>query len=1046
MMRWIVGASLQLRFLIVILAAVLMAFGISQLRSMPVDVYPEFNPPLVEVQTEALGLSADEVESLITTPMEADLLNGVAWLDQLYSESITGLSRILLVFEPGTDPIRARQMVQERLTQAHALPNVSKPPVMLQPLSSSSRVMIVGLSSKDLSPIEMGVLARWNIKPRLMGVPGVANVAVWGQRERQLQVLVDPQQLKAKGVTLHQVIETTGEALWVSPLSFLESSSPGTAGWIDTPNQRLGIRHLLPIVTPEDLAKVSVVESEGLLLGDVAKVVEDHQPLIGDAVVNNGTGLLLVIEKFPGANTLDVTQGVEAALEAMRPGLKGIEINSNIFRPANYLELALGNLAIVLLISAILVAVVLGAFLFHWRTALISLIAIPLSLVTAAFVLYLRGATFNALVLAGLAIAPGVVIDDAIVDVENIVRRLRQARQEGSDRTAAAIILEASLEMRGSLAFATLIVLLAVLPVFFIGGLSGAFFQPLAISYGLALLASLLVALIVMPALSLLLLARAPIERRQSPLVGRLQRGYSAFLARAIRTPRPAYLAIVVLVLLGLAVVPLLGQSLLPSFKQTDLLIQWQTAPGTSRSEMNRIAAQASQELRAVPGVRNVGTHVGRAETGDQIVGINSGEFWISLDSVANYDATVASIQEVIDGYPGIVRAVQAYQPSRLTEALTQPNQDIVVRVYGYDLPILREKAQEVTKALSEIGGVVEARADIQADEPQVEIQVDLAAAERYGLKPGDIRRTATTLLSGLHVGNLFEEQKVFDVVVWGTPEIRNSLSDIRELMIDTPSGEQVRLGEVADVRIMPAPTVIKRDTVSRFVDVGVKVSGRDLGLVTADIRQRLQQIPFPLEFHAEVLGVAAGRQAALQRVLAVVAVAVLGIFLLLQAAFQSWRLAAVTFVTLPTALVGGVLAAYAGGGMLSLGSLLGFFTLLGIAVRNGILLIKHYQHLEQQESASSGPELVVRGASERFVPILITALATALAFAPLVVFGDIPGLEMVYPMAVVILGGLVTSTVLNLFVIPALYLRFGASTAPDTSSRSMVAASSAAG
>jgi CzcA family heavy metal efflux pump len=1025
MMRWIVGTSLQLRFLVVILAAVLLVYGSTQLRAMPVDVYPEFNPPTVEVQTEALGLSADEVESLITTPMEADLLNGVAWLDQLYSESITGLSRILLVFEPGTDPIRARQMVQERLTQAHALPNVSKPPVMLQPLSSSSRVLIVGLSSKDLSPIEMGVLARWNIKPRLMGVPGVANVAVWGQRERQLQVQVDPEQLKAKGVTLHQVIETTGEALWVSPLSFLESSSPGTAGWIDTPNQRLGIRHLLPIVTPEDLSKVSVVESDGLLLGDVATVVEDHQPLIGDAGVNDGPGLLLVVEKFPGANTLDVTRDVEAALDAMRPGLKGIEIDSSIFRPANYIELATSNLAMALLIGAILLALVLGAFLFHWRTALVSLIAIPLAVVVAAFVLYLRGATFNAMVLVGLVIALGAVIDDAIVDIENIARRLRQARQEGSDRSTAAIIVEASLEMRGALAFATLIMLLAVLPVFFIAGLTGTFFQPLAISYVLALLASMAVALVVTPALSLLLLGNAPIERGQSPLIGRIQHSYSALLARIIRTPRPAYLAVVAIVLVGLAVVPLLGQSLLPSFKQTQLQIQWQAAPGTSRSEMNRIAAQASRELRSVPGVRNVGTHVGRAETGDQIVGVNSGELWLNLDPAANYATTVAGVQEVIDGYPGLFRTVQAYQPARLGEALTQPDQDVVVRVYGHDLSVLRDKAQEVSKAIAEINGVVEARADIQADEPQVEIKVNLAAAESYGMKPGDIRRAATTLLSGLHVGNLFEEQKVFDVVVWGTPAIRNSLNNIRDLLIDTPSGEQVRLGQVADVQIVPAPTVIRRDTVSRFIDVGAKVSGRDLGAVTAEIRQRLQQVEFPLEFHAELLGVAAERQAALQRVLIVAAVAVLGIFLLLQAAFASWRLAIVAFITLPTALAGGVLAAFLDSGILSLGSLFGFFTVLGIAVRNGVLLIKHYQHLEEQEGLEFNADLVVRGARERVAPILTTTFAMALVLVPLVILGDIPGLELAYPIAVVILGGLVTSTVLNLFVMPALYLRF---------------------
>jgi Cu/Ag efflux pump CusA len=709
--------------------------------------------------------------------MEADLLNGVAWLDQIYSESVTGLSRILLVFEHGTDPIRARQMVQERLTQAHALPNVSKPPVMLQPLSSTSRVMIVGLSSKDLSPIELGVLARWNIKPRLMGVPGVANVAIWGQRERQLQVQVDPKQLQAKGVTLQQVIETSGEALWVSPLSYLESSSPGTAGWIDTPNQRLGIRHLLPIITPEDLAKVSVVDSKGLLLGDVAKVVEDHQLLIGDAVVNNGSGLLLVIEKFPGANTLDVTRRVEAALEALRPGLAGIEIDTTIFRPANYIELATGNLATMLLIGAVLVALVLGAFLFQWRTALISLIVIPLSLITAGFVLYLRGATFNTMVLAGLVIALGAVIDDAIVDVENIVRRLRQARQAGSDTSTTAIILEASLEMRGAIVFATLIILLAVLPVFFMQGLSGAFFQPLAISYALALLASMAVALIVTPAMSLLLLANAPLERRESPLVGRLQRGYSAILARAIRTPRLAYLTVIVIVLAGLAVVPFLGQSLLPSFKQTNLLIDWDAAPGTSRSEMTRIATQASNELRAIPGVRNVGTHVGRAETGDQVVGINSGELWVSLDPMADYDATVAAIQEIIDGYPGLFRTVQAYQPERIGEVLTKPDQDIVVRVYGHDLAVLSAKAQEVQQAVSGVAGIVDARADIQAAEPQVEIEVNLAAAERYGIKPGDVRRSAATLLSGLQVGNLFEDEKVFDVVVWGTPEIRNSLT-----------------------------------------------------------------------------------------------------------------------------------------------------------------------------------------------------------------------------------------------------------------------------
>jgi CzcA family heavy metal efflux pump len=1036
---------MQLRFLVMILAVVLMVFGVAQLRAMPVDVYPEFNPPLVEVQTEALGLSAEEVESLITTPMEADLLNGVAWLDQIYSESVVGLSRILLVFEPGTDPIRARQMVGERLTQAHALPNVSKPPVMLQPLSSSSRVMMVGLSSSDLTPIEMGVLARWNIKPRLMGVPGVANVAIWGQRERQLQVQVDPEQLRDKGVTLGQVIETAGEALWVSPLTYLEASAPGTAGWIDTPNQRLSIRHLLPIVTPEDLAKVTVVEdAEGRLLGDVATVVEDHQPLIGDAVLNNGPGLLLVIEKFPNANTLDVTRGVEETLDAMRPGLSGIVIDTAIFRPANYIELAAGNLATALLIGAALLILTLGAFFFSWRAASISLAAILVSLMAAVFVLYLRGATFNMLILAGLVIALGAIIDDAIVDVENIARRLRQQRSEGGDQPTKAVILEAALEMRSPLAYATLIILLAVLPVFFMPGLSGPFFQPLALSYTLAVLASLAVAMILTPALCLLL-PPAPIERRASPLVGWLQRGYDRVLAPIIRKPRLVYVAVGLIVAAGLAVAPFLGMSQLPSLKQTNLLIQWEGAPSTSRQEMNRIVAQATRELRAIPGVYNIGSHVGRAETGDQVVGINAGELWVSLDTRADYDATVAAVQAVIDGYPGLFRTVQAYQPERIGEALTRPDQDIVVRVYGYELDILRAKAQEVQQAMSQVSGVVDARADLQAEEPQVEIEVDLAAAERYGIKPGDVRRSAATLLSGLQVGNLFEEQKVFDVVVWGKPEIRNSLTNIQNLLIDRPGGGHVRLGEVAEVRIAPAPTVIKRDSVSRYIEVGAKVSGRDLASVAADIDARLKAIQFPLEFHAEVLSASAELQAAQRRMLGVLAVVVIGMFLLLQAAFASWRLALVAFLTLPVALAGGVLAALAGGGMLSLGSLFGFLAVLGIAVRNGILTISHLQRLEQHEGETFGPELVLRGARERLAPIVMTAFATALALAPFVIFGDIAGLEIVYPMATVILGGLITSLALNLFIVPTLYLRFGASPAPVTTGVQLTAASGAA-
>jgi CzcA family heavy metal efflux pump len=1014
-------------------AAAMMFVGIGQLRDMPVDILPEFMPPYVAIQTEALGLSAEEVEQLITVPLEADLLNGVAWLDVIRSESVPGLSSIELLFKPGTDFMRARQMVQERLTQAHQLPKVSKAPAMLQPLSSTSRVMMIGLSSSNLSLIDMSVLARWTIRPRLMGVPGVANVAIWGQRERQLQVQVEPKRLRDHGVSLLDVIATTGNALWVSPLTFLNASTPGTGGFIEAPNQRLGIRHVSPIVRPSDLAQVPIKKGKGkaLRLGDVAEVVEDHQPLIGDAIINDGPGLLLVVERFPWANTLDVTRRVDAALDGLRPGLSGLEIDSSIFRPATFIKMAIGNLRRALLLGSVLVALVLGAFLFEWRTAFISLVAIPLSLVAAALVLYLHGATVNVMVLTGLVIAVCVVVDDAIIDIENIRRRLRQPPEEGSGKSTATIVLEASLEMRRSMVYATLIILLALLPVFFMKGLSGTFFQPLAFSYALAVLGSMLVAVTVTPALGLILLSRAPVVPRDAPLVRWLQGGYETVLARIIHTPWTALLAVCVTVLVGLAVVPRLGQSLLPSFKERDLLIHWDGKPGTSLPEMKRITSQVSRELRSIPGVRNVGARLGRAVMSDQVVGINSSELWVSVDPAADYGATVASIQEVVADYPGFYRDVRTYLNERIRKVLTGTSEAVVVRIYGENLGFLRGKAEEVSYVLSGIDGIVDVHVELQVEEPTVEIEVNLVAAQRHGIKPGDVRRAAATLVSGIEVGNVFEEQKVFDVVVRGTPDTRHSLTSIGELLIDTPSGGHVRVGEVAKLRVAPNPNVIRREAVSRRIDVEANVRGRALGSVVRQVERRLKGVEFPLGYHAEVLGEYAERQAAQRRMLGYAGVAAIGIFLLLQAAFRSWRLACVAFLTLPMALVGGVLAAFAGGGIISLGSLVGFLTILGIAARNGIMLINHYQHLERHEGETFGPGLILRGARERLAPILMTALATGLAFVPLVVFGEIPGHEIVHPVAVVILGGLVTSTLLNLFIVPALYSRFASSPEP---------------
>lgn len=1026
-MRHLVAASLKFRLLVVAIAAVVMLFGVTQLRQLSVDVLPEFEPPRVEIQTEALGLSAEEVESLISLNLE-ELLSGTSWLKSIHSTSVPGLSYVQLVFESGTDLLRARQLVQERLSLAYTLPNVSQPPVMLQPLSATSRTMMIGLASQELSPIQLSVLARWTIKPRLLGVPGVANVAIWGQRERQLQVLVDPERLAAKGVTQDQIIKTTGDALWVSPLSFLNASTPGTGGWIDTPNQRLGVQHRLPISSPEDLARVSVDGATALRLGDVTEVVEGHPPLIGDALLKEGTGLLLVIEKLPTANTLAVTRGVETALAELQPGLPGVEIDSQVYRTAAFIGAARDNLATALMFGAVLMVLVLFAFLYEWRAVFISLVAMVLSLLIALGVLYLRGATINTMVFAGLVIALGAVIDDAVADSGFIVRRIRrQAPAEPSSRGPSAMrtVLEASLARRGPLMYATLILGLTTLPIFAVTGEAGAFFRPLVTSYVLAVAASVVVALTVTPALSLLLLRPTSRQRWLEPLMVRLQRGYNALLAQAIRRPRRAYLMAGLIVVIGIAVWPQLTPKILPSFQERHLLIDWTAAPGTSHPEMYRLLTAAGRELRSVPGVSNVGMHLGRAVTGDQVVGINASQLWATIDPAADYEPTVAGIRKTVAGYPGLTGTVQAYLTERVRAVLTGVSQSIVVRLYGPGRGVLRAKATEVREALAQIDGLVDLQVEGQVEEPHVQIQVDLAAAEKYGLKPGDVRRQTATVFAGLSVGNLFEQQKVFDVVVWGVPAARDTLTDIRQFLLETPRGGHVRLDDVADVRVASTPAVIKREAVSPRIDIVANVRGRNPKAAAEDVEERLKGIEFPLEYHPEQLGEYADRQAAHNRVLSVAAAAAIGIFLLLQALLKSWRLAGLSFVTIPVALLGGVLAVAASGGVVSLGSLIGFLAVVGIGARQTAVLLSHYRDREQATGQGPAPELVQHVTQEQFVPLLASTVTLAVALLPMVWLGNRAGLEIVHPLAIVVLGGLIASTLAHLFVVPALYLRF---------------------
>src|ERR671917_372673 len=832
-MRWIVGSSLRFRWLVIFAAAALMIFGVAQSRNAPVDVFPEFAPPRVEIQTIAIGNSSQQVEELVTVPLEQQL-NGIEGLEEMRSKSVADLSAIELIFERGTDLYAARQLVQERISAASPnLPTWASPPFMMPPLSSTSRIMKIGLTSDEVDLREMSTISYWKIRQELLRVPGVANVPIYGERLPQQHVQVDPKKLAEHGVSLEQVMTATGDALDAGLLMYSEGAVVGTGGFVESQGQRLDVRNVLPILDSDDLAKVTLEGRDGtkLNLSDVATVKGGHQPLIGDAVINDGPGLLLVVQKFPNSNTLEVTRGVEEAIDDMRPGLPGMEIDTTIFRPATFIELAIENLTTALLLGVLLVVLILAAFLFEWRTAFISLIAIPLSLLAAVLVLQELGAVINVMILAGLVVSIGVVVDDAIIDVENIVRRLRQNRSEGTGKSIFAIVLEASVEVRTAITYATLINVVAVVPVFFLEGLSGAFFKPLVLSYGLAVFVSMVVALTVTPALCLILLSRAH-ERRESPLLRVLKRGYGAALTRITRTPRPAIGTAAVCMLAGAVVAPTLGQSLLPNFKERDFLMHWLTKPGTSVQEETRISVRACKDLQEILGVRNCGSHIGQALLADEVYGVEFGENWVSVSPEVDYDKTLASIQRTVNSYPGLYRDVQTYLRERVKEVLTGTSNSIVVRIYGPELEVLRAKSNEISKRIQDIDGIVDAHADLSEDIPQVQVEVDLAATQRYGLKPGDVRRQAGVLIANEEVNDIWRGGKIYDVRVWSTPETRNSVTSIRELPIDTPGGEQIRLEQVANVRVAPTPNAIEREDQSRRIDVGANVEGRDLGSV----------------------------------------------------------------------------------------------------------------------------------------------------------------------------------------------------------------------
>lgn len=1025
MLRALLSVCLRHHSALVVVALICTILGFASIRDVRVDAFPEFAPPRVEIQTEAPGLSTLEVESLVTRPIE-DALAGVPGAIGLRSNSVLGMSSVVVLFAPGSDLLGARQLVQERLALAiPQLPLLARAPVLRPPTSSTSRILKIGMRSDAMSITELGQLARWTVRPRLMAIPGVANVAIWGERRPQLQVLVDPDRLRANGVALADIVRASGEA--VSPIS---------GGFVDGDNQRFAVAEVAEIDSAAALARqpLSLRIGTPLSLGQVSEVVESHAPLIGDAVIDGGPGLLLIVEKQPSGNTLEITRQIDAALLELAPALPGVETDASIFRTARFIERAVSNLELALGLGCALVIVVLLVFLFDWRSALISALAIPTSLLTSVVILDRLGATLDTMVLAGLAIALGEVVDDAIIDVENIHRRLLENHRSATPRSSARVVLEASLEVRSAVVYASVIVILVFVPVALLGGLAGAFFRPLAIAYVLAIGSSLLVALTLTPALALLLLPAGIARARAASLPRALARAYAPLLRRLLGSPRLIAGGTGLLMALGVVGFLQLGTSFLPDFREQDFLMHWIAKPGASVAGVRRTTERVSVELLAIPGVRNSGAHIGRAEVADEIVGPNFGEIWVSVADDADHEATVTAIEQTLARYPGLYRDVQTYLRESVDEVLTGGHSELVVRVFGPDLGVLEQRADVIADGLRAIPGTHEVAIELQTPVPQISIRAKPAAAEVFGLSNAELRRQVNILVQGQSVGEVVRQQRPLGVVVWGMPELRNDVTSLRELRLEGPAGVELRLGDVADVTIEPAPGSIRHEGGSRRLDISCGVEGRALGDVAEDIDALLATLEFPPAHHAELLGEHQASEAASRELGWGVAFTIVGILLVLYIDFRDVRATLLVGLGLPFALFGAVASVWIGSGTLSLGALVGFVTLIGVAARNGIMLVSHYRHLELVAGLPFGEALVIRGTLERLSPILMTALSTGLALLPLALWGDRPGHEIEHPMALAILGGLVSSTVLNLVVMPVAYLRWAASAtrAPD--------------
>jgi CzcA family heavy metal efflux pump len=1020
LIRW----SLRNRSIVLAVAAAFLLWGGYSISQMPVDVLPDLSAPTVTVLIEGPGMVPTEMESLVTFPIES-ALNGAAGVRRVRSATAVGVAVIWVEFDWGQDIYRARQTVTEKLnTVASTLPAGVETPFLAPVSSIMGEILFIALESSNHSPLELRTVAENGIRRRLLAVPGVSQVIPTGGGEKQYQVLVNAPRLRSYNVSLADVEGALKRA-----------NRNSSAGFMVAGGQEYLIQGVGRVRTEEEIGNVVItsVGTRPVLVRDVADVRVGEALKRGEGSHNAKPAVILGIQKQPGANTLELTRTLDATLDDIQKTLpKGMTIDRHIFRQADFIERALHNLLAALRDGAVLVVIVVLAFLMNLRAAAITLVALPLSLVAAVLSMSYFGFTINSMSLGGLAIAIGELVDDAIIDVENVVRRLREnvGKPEAERRNTLDVVYDASTEIRGSVVFATLIVVLVFLPLFFLGSVEGRLLRPLGFAYVVSLVASLATALTVTPAMCSLLLPRAKtiLSGREPWLVRQIKRLYGPTVRWSVDHPKFVLACAAVLLVGAVGSYFKMGRAFLPEFNEGTLTISAVTLPGTSLAESDQLGSALERILHTVPEVVSTARRTGRAELDEHVQGVESAELDVDLQMKNRpKEAVLEEIREKVTLLPGMNVSVGQPISHRIDHMLSGTRANIAVKIFGDDLPTLRALAKQVSGVMKDVPGVVDLATEQQTDIPTMRVKVNQAAASRYGIPGGDVADAVQTAFVGSEAGQILEGQLSFPLVVRYAGGKPSKIEDIARTQIDTPSGAKVPLSTVAEIREDRGPNFIMREGVQRRIVVQCNTAGRDLRSVVNEIQRRIGAgVKLPQAYRVEYGGQFESEAAASERLGLLGILVIAGIFLVLATAFGSPRDALIIMLNLPLALVGGVAGVFLAGGVLSVASIIGFITLFGIATRNGIMLVSHIHHLRDFEGVSDYRQAVVQGATERVSPILMTALAAGLALIPVALGMGKPGSEIQAPMALVILGGLLSSTALNMVVVPAAYFRFG--------------------